>query len=533
MIDRDVFNAAVVLLLASAHLAAKPGGGPAGAEPRPLTAAAEQKRADADPAGSKEPAAAGTAEPQEPVVPSDVQPPETTDETPDSAEAEAETAAPPLQFFNLRYDEDYRYLEEFPEARGGDPWMRLKHMDLGHGWHMDFGGEFRLRYENRENPLFGRDRRTADAQQNYRWMLHANVYRGQLFRLFVQGIHAHVEDQDGPFEPTQENHADLHQLFFDFRPLGERVPLTLRLGRQELDYGHDRLIGAFEWVSTRRRFDAAKIFYRSDHWDIDLFAARPVVVERTGGDDWNNEYNFFGVYNTVRWIEGHGVDFYALHSDRADHVLNPNGHIGGRSFTTVGGRVWGQQGGWDYDAEFASQFGQWASDSLQAWFTEVDVGYKFDHPWYPRLGTGIGWASGDGDPRDRHVGTWDQLFTYDHVCINMQDLVGRQNVRRWYLMFEAWPTYKIKASAFYHLYWLDEEADFYYNSGAAPVFRDSFGHSGDRLGQALEFMLEYQLTPHTSLMAVYSHMWDGSYFHDAVGDTDEPNFFFIQYQYRF
>jgi hypothetical protein len=34
-------------------------------------------------------------------------------------------------------------------------------------------------------------------------------------------------------------------------------------------------------------------------------------------------------------------------------------------------------------------------------------------------------------------------------------------------------------------------------------------------------------------MAVYSHFWDGSYFHSVVEDDDDPDFFFIQYQIRF
>ncbi len=439
----------------------------------------------------------------------------------------------PPEFLNLRYNEDYSYLDEFPEARQHDPWLNLKNIDLGDRWRLDFGGEFRLRAENRTNPFFGLTDETSDTQQNYRWLLHANVRFGKLFRIFAEGIFAHVESQDGPFQPTQENHGDIQQLFIDVRPLGEETPFTLRLGRQELYYGHDRMIGAFEWISTRRRFDGVKVFYHTDNWDVDVFAVRPVRVERTAGDDWNDEYNFYGVYTTFRPFAGHGLDLYAFHSDRSDHVENPNGHIGGRSVTTAGTRIWGELDGWDYDIEAAGQWGQWAGDTVQATFIEADFGYKFDHPWYPRIGTGLGWASGDDDPFDRHVGTWDQLFTYDHVCISFQDLVGRQNLTRYYLSLEAWPTSKFKASVFYHLYWLNEETDYYYNAGASPVLRDPYGHGGKELGQALELQLEYHIDVHASIMAVYSHFWDGGFFHSVVGDDDDPDLFFLQFRYRF
>jgi len=436
-------------------------------------------------------------------------------------------------FLNLRYDEDYSFLDDHPEARRDDPRLYLKNIDLGGRWRMDLGGEFRLRVENRTNPYFGLGDGTSDTQQNYRWMLHANVRYGKLFRLFVQGIVAHVESQDGPFQPTQENHGDIHQLFIDVNPLGEQTPLTLRLGRQELNYGHDRMIGAFEWVSTRRRFDGVKVFYRSHKWDIDAFAVRPVRVQRTASDDWDDDYNFFGVYTTIRPLAGHGLDLYVFYADRSDQVENPNGHTSGRTVTTAGTRLWGKGQRWDYDIELAGQWGHWAGDSVRATFLEADVGYTLNHPWHPRLGTGFGWASGDDDPFDRQVGTWDQLFTYDHVCISFQDLIGRQNVTRYYAALEAWPTSTLKTSIFYHWYWLNEEKDYYYNSGASPVLRDLDGHSGRRLGSALELMLEYQMTANTSLMAVYSHFWDETFFHRVVGDDDDPDLLFIQFRYMF
>ncbi len=439
----------------------------------------------------------------------------------------------PPEFFNLRYDEDYSYLDESPQGRGSDPWMRLKNIDLGGRWRLDFGGEFRLRVVNRTNPRFGDDEQTSNMQQNYRWLVHANLHYERRFRLFAQGIFAHAESQDGPFEPTQENHGDLQQLFVDFTPLGEAAPLTVRVGRQELNYGHDRMIGAFEWVSTRRRFDAVKAFYRGRNVDVDLWAARPVRVERQGSDNWDDDHNLYGLYVTFRLPAQQALDLYVFHSDRADPVGNPNGHIGGRSVTTAGTRFWGAHNGWDYDIEAAGQWGQWASDSVQAAFFEADIGYQFDYPWSPRVGAGFGWASGDDDPYDRHVGTWDQLFTYNHVCISLQDLVGRQNITRAYLMMEAWPTPRIKTSIVHQLYWLNQDTDHYYDGGGNPVLRDRFGHSGAQLGQALELQLEYQLTAHTRLLAAYSHFWAGGFFHNTVGDDDDPDLFFIQYQYTF
>src|SRR4029078_123692 len=118
----------------------------------------------------------------------------------------------------------------------------------------------------------------------------------------------------------------------------EEIPLTLRIGRQELIYGHARIIGPFEWVSNRRTFDGIKLFYASDKWDIDAFYVRPVTIKRTQLDPWNDEYNFYGVYNTLRPWKGINIDSYFLGVDRSDDAVNPNGHAGGRSTYTMGGR---------------------------------------------------------------------------------------------------------------------------------------------------------------------------------------------------
>ncbi|MBK8271294.1 MAG: alginate export family protein [Planctomycetes bacterium] len=432
-----------------------------------------------------------------------------------------------------RYDEDFSYLDEHPEYRELDPRLYIKNIELDEHWRLDVGGEFRVRVENRTNPLFGLDERTSNMQQNYREMMHINMRYRKLFRIFAQGINSHVESQNGPFQPLQENHGDLQQLFGDLRVFGESVPITLRVGRQELSYGHDRLVGAFEWASNRRRFDAAKLFYSGENWNIDAFFARPVVVERKGGDDWNDDYNFYGLYTTYKGWQKGGFDFYFFGVDRSDIVMNPNGHEGGRSVYTVGTRAFGTVGPVDFDIEFAEQWGKWAGDEVQGIFFEGDVGYSFEHEWKPRLSTGFGWASGDENPEDRHVQTWDQLFTYDHVCISMQDLVGRQNMTRWFVSVDAWPMKKLKASLYYHVYWLNQETDAYYNAGGIPVLRDEFGHSGNELGSAIELLLQYNVTEHSSFLFMYSHFWDETFVHNLVAGDDDPDLFFLQYQYRF
>lgn len=440
------------------------------------------------------------------------------------------------KFFNLRYDEDFRYFDEDVEAYNSHPLNKLKniYLDDTGDWRLDLGGEFRLRFESRSNQFYGLQRETQDAQQNYRYLIHANLRHGDLFRVFAQGIFAHSESQMEPFLPTQENHGDLQQLFFDFRFLGEDIPLTLRLGRQELQYGESRWVGPLEWTSTRRRFDAVKLFYEGEKWNLDAFYAKPVMVQKYQHDRWNEQVDFYGVYATYKGIPNHGIDLYFFGLDQTEDAVNPNGRIGDQDIYTIGTRFWGATPPWDYNAELAGQWGHFAGDRVQAWSFNVDLGYTWEVAWRPRLGVGFDYTSGDDDPNDGTVGTINQLFPFNSVCLGYIDLIGRQNMTMAYVNVDAWPIKdKLKSSVTLHSFWLSEKEDFLYDAGAGGVLRDPTGNSGREVGQELDLALEWVVSKNTSVWLAYSYMWADNFVHEAVRDADDPQLFLVQFQYRF
>lgn len=440
-------------------------------------------------------------------------------------------------YLNLRYDEDYRFLDDHPETRKEDARLWLKNLEIGERWRLDIGGEFRLRTEFRSNQTLGLNPRTSNTQQNYRWMLHANLRYGKMFRLFAQGIVADVEDQDGPFQPTQENHGDVQQLFADVRLFDADSPWMLRVGRQEFSYGNDRLIGPFDWVSTRRRFDAVKLRYSGEQIDFDAFVARPVRVRREQLDRWDDEYNFYGMYATYKGIRNHGLDLYVFASDDDNETRSPNRKVGKLHLYTAGARFWGYAGGFDYDTELAGQWGEWAGDRVNAAMWEIDGGYTFKHPWKPRIGAGFSHTSGDHDPFDGKVSTFNQLFTFNDVCIGILDLIGRQNLTRAYLTADFWPLRdRLMVAAYWHRYWLSAAEDAYYNAGGIPVLRDLAGDSGKQLGQELDIWVEWFLTSNSSVALAYAHFWDEGYVHRRVGTVtgdDDPDLLLLQYRFRF
>ncbi|MEE9296386.1 MAG: alginate export family protein [Phycisphaerae bacterium] len=451
--------------------------------------------------------------------------------------ARAQDDQPGPKFLNLRFDEDFSYLDGEEGSYIADRSDLLKNIRLGDDWRLDLGGEFRIRMEARSNAAFGAAARTQNTQQFYRWMLHADIKYRNLFRVFVQGIVAHAEDQDTGFNPLHENHGDLQQLFFDIHFLGEDVPWYFRVGRQELQYGNQRLVSPLDWASTRRRFDAVKLVYAGDPWHVEGFYAKPVdipQVQRKQRDRYNEGYDFAGIYATYSGIPNHGLDLYAFAIDRTQDTVNPNGNVGDQSIFTLGSRFWGRTGQFDYEAELSGQWGKWAGDTVQAWSWTLDGGYTFDFACKPRIGAGFDWASGDDNPADGTVGTFNQMFPLGHKYFGYLDLIGRQNITAVNVNLSAWAVpNKVKTKLAYHTFWLTEEEDALYNAGGAATLRDPTGGSGQEVGQELDLTILWKINVHSSVLFGYSHFWEDNFVHSTVGGDDDPDFYYLQYQYKF
>ena len=68
---------------------------------------------------------------------------------------------------------------------------------------------------------------------------------------------------------------DLHQAYFSVQNLFGS-PFTIQIGRQELAYGNQRLIGSVGWSNIGRSFDAGVLSYRQGTSSLDVFAAQLV-----------------------------------------------------------------------------------------------------------------------------------------------------------------------------------------------------------------------------------------------------------------
>jgi Alginate export len=78
---------------------------------------------------------------------------------------------------------------------------------------------------------------------------------------------------------------------------------------------------------------------------------------------------------------------------------------------SIGARLSGTPSHVDYNVELVYQFGSFGDGGIRAWTFASDTGYPFTSaPWRPRLGTQANATSGDKDPRDLDLETFNPLF---------------------------------------------------------------------------------------------------------------------------
>jgi len=444
---------------------------------------------------------------------------------------------PPPKYLDLRYDEDYSYLDGPEGSYQKDFFDPIKRIHITDDLTLSIGGEIKGRLEAETNTTFGSREPAQDTIFLHRYLLHTDFRYRKLARVFIQGINAMIEDRDLPLLPIHENRFDFQQAFFDLRFLGEHVPLTVRFGRQDLSYGNQRFVSPLDWANTRRRFDGVKLFYESEKFDIDFFYTRPIINDLSEAlnrkpDEYRAEQHFYGIYTRYKGFKDHYIENYFFALRDTGDLTNANGRVGDQSLFTMGGRAGGKKGQFDYDGELAGQWGKFAGDTIQAWLAAVDAGWTAKVPWSPRLGVGFDFGSGDEDPNDRIHQTANQLFPLGHAHLGYLDLFARQNVLASNVNLTAKPHEKVTTRLAWYTFWNDEVRDALYNAGGVPGRRDRLGNSGHDVGNELDLTIGVTLDRHTSLLFGYSHFW-GNNFIRSTGPSQDADLLYFQYSFKF
>ncbi len=267
-----------------------------------------------------------------------------------------------------------------------------------------FGGQVRPRMESRTPVDHSRETFTSMR------------VRVQLEALLASDVKVFIQFQDVRFLGEEGNTLgdykadafDLHQGYVEMASV-PRIGGSLRVGRQALALGEQRLVGSVEWTQQGRSFDGLRYTAAAAGTvKLDLFAMQ-LQEKSSGTHDFDGD--FLGAYGSIDMEHAGVVDLYAL--------LTRDSREDGTHEQTFGGLWRGGTGPVDLRFEGSLQRGERNGADVSAYMVgaraevEVHDGATVTL-WYDYL-------SGDDDPSDDEVGVFSTLFATNHAFYGAAD----------------------------------------------------------------------------------------------------------------
>jgi len=400
-------------------------------------------------------------------------------------------------------------------------------------------------------------------------------YTGDLFALFVEGRSSYSIG-DNRFTPTApgNNLAEddgPFQLQMAYVQIGDPkvFPVTAKIGRQELTYGDQRLVGNAFWLNIPHTFDAVKLRYQNSFLGVDVFAANLVYVEEDRFETGNSQDTLSGAYADFPGLSKDSVtELYLFARNVARGIVTDNWALVPAPFRftspediyTLGYHTKSKPGAfgpWDYGVEVMWQFGDRTAVfpatpvtaarvaprlDQNAWAFVVQGGYTLkDAPWKPRVAMIVSAASGDQNSKDLDSQTFQNLLPSNHGLYGIMDMSSLQNIVDYRLSLTARPSATTSLALDAHQQYLETTNDYWYNVASVPRntpgaaagsgrgFGINPGYSSD-LGQEADFIGGW--TAHRGLLLEIGlgHFFRGDYVREslrAVGSRD-ANYCYLQ-----
>ena len=422
-----------------------------------------------------------------------------------------------------------------------------------------FDVQERIRWEVRDNNFDFR--RNVNAVTDDGWLLQRFRVGMMLkptnwLKIYAQGQDSREFFSGRPLIPGAsgaegDDSFDLRQAYIEIGDYS-KCPWDLKVGRQILSYGDERLVGAFDWNNFGRTFDAAKLTYKTKGFSIDAFTSTPVVItsknynqsDLFNGTETNRDLVFSGLYATFDEVPFGSVDLYSLViNEPRGNTSNVQGGLAApvstgstarhSDFVTLGTRVKGDPkklGGLEFQGEFAYQVGDVRGLSLNAFAANVGVGYNFELPMKPRIYAEYNYASGDGNSGDTSVQTFQNLFPTNHKFYGIMDVFAWQNLHNALLSFKVTPMKNVTAQVDYNAFWLADTNDVWYRANGLTAVRPlnaTSRHASDYCGSEVDFIVTWNACKYVQIQGGYSHFFAGDYL-KSTGFHSDADFGYVQ-----
>jgi hypothetical protein len=433
------------------------------------------------------------------------------------AQAAPSAPATPPPIEKLCYEEDYSYLRE-PGAP--QSWLDpIKFVPLPglQGSYLSIGGEIRWRYDNRDNTVWGDEADDDHGAFLQRYLLHADLHVGEHIRAFVQ-LRSALETGRESSSPVEDGPLAFQQGFLEVSRVLRDVSAQLRVGRQELLFGSERLVSVREGTTIRRRFDLVRADLNWPHLTLTAVAGylteNQDQVFHDGTDEDQALWGLYSVWRDLPRLPG-ALDLYYLgYRNRAGTFEQGTAR---ERRHTIGLRLWGAQQGFDWNGEAFYQFGDFGRGSISAWSVALDSGYTLeDVPWAPRLGLNANIASGDRDPADADLETFNAIFPRGNYFSHLA-LLGPRNFFNVHPGLSLAPHPDVTLGLDVNLFWrLSRDDGIYAPNG--QLLRAGAGSDARFVGTALSAALDWRIDRSLFFGLVYTQAFPGAFIEDTGPD---------------
>jgi len=327
--------------------------------------------------------------------------------------------------------------------------------------------------------------------------------------------------------------ADLLQSYLDYKS----DAFSVRVGRQQLVYGDQRLLGHLGWKDVARTFDGVKAGYKSGKIAVDAFVVSPAdIVAMTPSSTsprgaslvtWDKRV-LTGVYGTYHMDKKSGADAYFINWKHNDGI--------GRNMNTYGARGFGQWGAIDATAEAVFQSGTWLTGvSQRASAYAVKAGYKID-TWKTRFGIEYDYSPGD-DKID--AGTHKNFvfpFHTNHAHYGEMDRFSWANMKDIRLSVKTSPTQNLTLHGNVHFLSLDKaQGDWLNVVGAGVLYAGNGAYTETDAGTEVDLKAVYKVASikDLTLVANYAVFNPGAAVLERTGSQDSAVFAYLIANYKF
>jgi hypothetical protein len=316
---------------------------------------------------------------------------------------------------------------------------------------VDVSGQIRVRTEF-DDRLFGEEN-TLNMFTLMRTRLGIGATVDDNARFFVQvqdsrtlgGIDAFYGMQSGLGLNNTKN-LDLHQAYLKVKRLWVDG-LGLKLGRFEVAFGDERILGPVGWDNVGRSWEGGMLWYKAEKFTLKGMFLKALEFNAPFKEVTMNRD--FSVYALIAKIHDPGLELFWVYEYDADTLFVTADDANDLDQFTIGGYYQNEVDQIDYHVNAAYQMGKlYDQYDISAYMFAGEVGYSFTGERPARVALGIDYASGD-DGSDDEWNTYDNLYYTGHKfrgymdyflgsnTVGLIDLMGRGKTELatdWWLM---------------------------------------------------------------------------------------------------